>query len=226
VLDHEMPGLIPTSEWKLRRFKEPWQPGETLSVAIGQGFDLLTPMQAAVMVSAIANGGTVVVPRPVLRIEKSDSSHEIHKTFEYKAIAMQIISDETREIIAEGLRKVVNERGGTAYWYGRLPDVVVAGKTGTAQVIRMEENIKKVKGPTKWEHRDHAWFVAYAPAGPEETPKIAVAVIVEHGGHGSTAAAPIARTIIKAYLDSLGSLSARATKMETEEKQNLARESG
>ena len=90
----------------------------------------------------------------------------------------------------------------------------------------MEQNIKKIKGPIKWEHRDHAWFVAYAPAGPEETPKIAVAVIVEHGGHGSTAAAPIARTVIKAYLDSIDSKDAHATKMQIKEKPNLEREAG
>ncbi|MFZ7125301.1 MAG: penicillin-binding protein 2 [Desulfobacterales bacterium] len=195
-LDHEEGGLIPTSSWKLRRFGEPWQPGETLSVAIGQGFNLVTPLQMVTLTAAVANGGTRFRPHIVRRVVSPD--HEVISGMEPEVVGQLPISPQTLEWIRKGMWEVVNGNRGTAR-VAKLKDVDISGKTGTAQVVsreRIEEEDPKAELVRKF--KDHAWFVAFAPA---ERPQIAIAVIVEHGEHGSSTASPIARELVKTYLN-------------------------
>ncbi len=194
-LSHENPGLVPTSWWKERRFGEPWQLGETVSAAIGQGFNLVTPLQLAVAYAALANGGKLVRPRLLLRIEHRDG--EVVEAPPPEVRGTLPVDAKHLEEVGRGLLGVVNEPGGTG-GRSRLPDVAVAGKTGTAQVVGFEhtEDLDEHEVPIKY--RDHAWFAAYAPF---EAPEIVVAVLVEHGGHGGSAAAPIARRVLEKYFE-------------------------
>ncbi|MFA4916784.1 MAG: penicillin-binding protein 2 [Syntrophales bacterium] len=190
----EKRGTIPTKEWKLAKFGEPWQMGETISVAIGQGFNSTTPLQLLNAYCAVANGGTLWRPRIVKRMETADG--RLFKSFAPEKKSQLPISQKNIEILKYALWGAVNERGGTGYALKRK-EADVCGKTGTAQVVRMPENIKARKErilPQRF--RDHALFVCFAPY---KNPEIAVAVVVEHAGHGGTAAAPIARKIIDAY---------------------------
>jgi penicillin-binding protein 2 len=197
-LDNEAAGLVPTSLWKLKRLGQPWQGGETLSVAIGQGFNLVTPIQMVSLVAAIANRGTRYKPLVVKRIEAVDGSHV--KVATPEPLGRLPASDRTLELICKGMVAAVNEHTGTG-WIARIRGVRVAGKTGTAQVVSMQEDAEeKPIEEIPFRFRDHAWFLAFAPA---QEPKIAVAVLVEHGGHGSTAAGPIVREMIKQYLGKL-----------------------
>ncbi|MCX8042989.1 MAG: penicillin-binding protein 2 [Desulfobacterota bacterium] len=190
-LEGERPGLIPTQEWKKRRYGYPWQKGETLTVAIGQGFVLCTPLQLAAMTAAIANGSYVPRPHLVLSVDAGTPRFE-PKPEKNKNITL---SPKTLTIIKKALCGVVNEPGGTG-GKARIPELLVGGKTGTAQVVgRRFYSASSGKVPKRFE--DHAWFVALAPV---EEPKIVVAVYCEHGGHGGSAAAPLAREIIRAYL--------------------------
>lgn len=193
-LDHEANGLIPTAAWKKRRTGIPWQRGETLSVAIGQGYNLVTPLQMAVFTSAVANGGVAYKPLILKSIESADGK----VVFENKKQVLRKlpVSTRTLSIVKRGLWEVVHTKKGTAK-IARIANLDISGKTGTAQVIgrRKGDTSKKIERASH--HKAHAWFVAYAPS---ENPKISVSVIVENGEHGSTAAAPIAREIIKAYL--------------------------
>ena len=191
-LEGEKAGLIPTSDWKERAKGEPWVAGETLSVSIGQSFNLVTPIQLANMISAVANGGTIFKPRIVYKIETESGVNEVKPEIKGKLAAAQ----KTLDIIRDSLRGVVSDARGTGR-AATISGIVVAGKTGTAQVIKMKESEDKADEDLPYEFRDHAWFVAFAPY---ENPTIAVAVLVEHGGHGGSAAAPIAGRLIKKYL--------------------------
>lgn len=194
-LDREARGLVPTSTWKLKRMAVPWQGGETLSVAIGQGFNLVTPIQILSLMSAVANGGIRYKPLVVRQIVSSDGT--LVKKEAPAPLGRLFASEKTLQIIKRGLTDAVNKPTGTG-WIGRIPGIHVAGKTGTAQVASMEEGNNQKPVESKHLHlRDHAWFVAFAPA---KEPRIAVAVLIEHGGHGSRAAGPIAKEMIKAYL--------------------------
>lgn len=195
ALANEASGLVPTSSWKLKKTGVPWQAGETLSVAIGQGFNLVTPLQMCCLIAAVGNGGTLYRPVVVGRIEDGDGS----LVKESRAVARHTLPAHkaTLESIRQGLIDAVNQRRGTG-WIVHLQEIKVGGKTGTAQVVSMEpdrEHEKDNKLPLRL--RDHAWFVAFAPA---VSPKIAVAVLIEHGGHGATAAGPVAREMIRAFL--------------------------
>lgn len=191
-LMNEKSGLVPTSAWKKKALGERWYDGETISVSVGQGYMLATPLQLANAYATIANGGTLYTPRLVEKIETGgktvmESAPTVRSTIP--------ISAKNLSYIKEGLRGVVTDEDGTArsLHYARLG---IAGKTGTAQVRRMVEREHDIE-KTEYKFRDHAWFAGYAPY---DDPKIAVAVIVEHGGFGSSAAAPIAREIFRAYL--------------------------
>ena len=200
-LDHEAQGLIPTAAWKKRRTGVEWQEGETLSVAIGQGFNLVTPLQMAALISGLANGGVKYKPEILRKIEIADGT--LIKKTEPQIIGQFPISPETMALIKIGLWQVVNSDTGTAKG-ARFPGLDVSGKTGTAQVVSRKEGEEETPEEDIPDHlKPHAWFVAYAPS---ENPKIAVAVVVENGEHGSSAAAPIAREVIKTYLlkDQLG----------------------
>lgn len=191
-LDHEAGGLVPTAAWKKKRVGVSWQKGETLSIVIGQGFNLTTPLQMAMVAAAVGNGGTRYRPKIVKTIRTADG--KIVYESQPEVVGRLPVSPETLNLVREGLFKVVNEIHGTA-WRSRLKTVAMCGKTGTAQVVGRREDSD---GDGEVEPiKDHAWFVAYAP---REKPSIAVAVIVEHGEHGSSAAAPVAAEMIRFYL--------------------------
>ncbi len=193
-LPREKAGIIPTSEWKLARFKKPWQMGETISVSIGQGFNSVTPLQLAAAYSALANGGTVYRPRIVKRIEASDG--RLIKAMKPEKLETLPLSPKTIELLKSGLWGVVNEKRGTGGAL-RRSELDVCGKTGTAQVIGLPSNEKARRAlQSSRSYMDHALFTCFAPC---RNPEIAVAVIVEHGGHGGSAAAPIARKVLDAY---------------------------
>ncbi len=195
-LPHEAGGLVPDSKWKKRRFGEPWQEGETLSVAIGQGFNLVTPLQLARMVAVVANGGRLVTPTLVKSVSRPDGSPPVPEP--PGMVSKVPVDPKYLELIRQGLVAVVNEPGGTARRV-RLPGITVAGKTGTAQVVgsKVWKSYGKAKN-VPWKYRDHALFVAFAPA---QKPTIALAVVIEHGGHGGSAAGPVAKKILEAYFD-------------------------
>jgi penicillin-binding protein 2 len=193
-LDQEAHGLIPTAAWKERRIGIPWQRGETLSVAIGQGFNLATPLQMAVVAAAVGNGGNRYQPMILDRIQSADG--KIIKKNTPRLTGKLPISPVNLGLVKLGLWKVVNGENGTARG-SRLADTDMSGKTGTSQVISSKEDETLAEEDIPIHQRAHAWFVAYAPS---EQPTIAVAVVVEHGEHGSGAAAPIAREMIKTYL--------------------------
>ncbi len=191
-LSDEKGGLVPSSEWKRRRFGVPWYAGETVSAAIGQGYNLLTPLQLAVAYAAIANGGHVVKPRLVMP-DLPPGATEEPTSF----VSDVPVKPENLAIVRAGLMGVVEEPGGTG-GRARVPGVNVAGKTGTAQVAGLQhfEGMDDSKIPLKF--RDHAWFVAFAPA---EHAEIVVAVLAEHAGHGGSAAAPIAQKVLARYFE-------------------------
>ncbi len=180
-LGREKQGLIPNTKWKLKNKKQPWFLGETFNAAIGQGYVAVTPIQLAVMTSIIANGGNLYRPTLIKGAQPIISGK------------VKIRSD-TLEIVKSGLFGVVNEPGGTG-WAAKSQLMSIGGKTGTAQVVAIKRDSQYL--PEKF--RDHAWFVAFAPV---EKPEIALAVLVEHGGHGGGAAAPIAKRAIEGYMNS------------------------
>jgi penicillin-binding protein 2 len=194
-LDNEKEGLIPTTEWKLRRWGVPWQAGETISASIGQSFVLVTPLQMARLISAIFNGGRLYQPKIVLRIAE-EKNHVYHFT---PTLMGEIgIREENLEHLKKGLFAVVNDPQGTGF-NASVDGISVAGKTGTAQVIGTDASKATASDDeTPEEFKDHAWFVSVAPV---EDPKIAIAVLIENGGHGGTVAAPIARDLIAEYMD-------------------------
>jgi penicillin-binding protein 2 len=180
-LGKERGGLIPNSKWKLETKKMAWFPGETLHAAIGQGYVTATPVQMAVMTSTVVNGGILYKPTLI-----KDAPPVIQ--------AMLNINHKNLEIIKKGLLGVVEDSGGTG-WAAKSELLDIGGKTGTSQVVSIRKSSRYL--PEKF--RDHAWFVAFAPF---EKPDIALSVLVEHGGHGGSAAAPIARQAIEAYIRS------------------------
>jgi len=170
--------------------------GVTVITAIGQGSVLTTPLQLAVMMATVANGGTVYRPQLVSRVE--DWQGNELQSFTPEVIRQNNFRPEDLKAVHSGLEAVVNEAHGTGQ-AARLPGIRVAGKTGTAQVVRrLSEEEEKAGASRKlpYQYRDHALFVAYAPA---EKPEVAVAVVVEHGEHGSRTAAPIAAAILRSY---------------------------
>jgi len=194
-LDHEGKGLVPTAAWKKKRYGIAWQPGETLSVAIGQGFNLVTPLQMAVFTGAVANGGVRYRPTLVKRVVSGDGEEILVNV---PRVAGRLpVSLDTLELVRQGLWEVVQGERGTAR-IARLKDTDISGKTGTAQVVNRETIEESEEGATARKYLDHAWFVAYAPS---ENPQLAIAVIIEHGEHGSSAAAPVARELVKTYLE-------------------------
>jgi len=193
-LDREKSGLIPTADWKKRRYGIPWQQGETLSVAIGQGYNLVTPLQMAVLTATIANAGIRYRPMILDRIETAEGETVFQG--EAEVAGRLSMTPTTLALVRRGLFDVVQGEAGTARRI-RTRGINISGKTGTAQVVALKTDEEEEETEVEDRFKDHAWFVAYAPS---ESPQIAVAVIVEHGEHGSSAAAPIAQDMIKAYL--------------------------
>jgi penicillin-binding protein 2 len=183
-LPDERSGLIPTSEWKQKRFNIPWQTGDTLNTGIGQGFVLTTPLQLAALTARVATGKMVmphIIPQEQATPNKDIAIPEAHL-----------------DLVRKGMFDVVNTKGGTAYWNRvRHKDFQMAGKTGTSQVIskqKLEENFDQLTDEEKRRTENHALFVGYAPFNK---PRYAISVVIEHGGGGSKAAAPVARDIMQ-----------------------------
>jgi len=194
-LPGEDPGIVPDRDWKRRVLGRPWQKGENLIVAIGQGALEVNLIQLSKFYAALANGGRLLRPYVVARLASSDG-YEV-KDFSPFIEATLPVSPEFIAEVRKGLIEAVNGRYGTGR-AARLKRIVVAGKTGTAQVVRLKKDKteKEKEDEIPYEERDHAWFVAFAPA---EDPEIVVGVFIEHGGHGGSAAAPIAGRILRAY---------------------------
>lgn len=194
-LPREVNGLIPTKEWKKKRFGQEWQAGETLSCAIGQSYVLASTIQLATAYAAIANGGKIY--RPYVVKDVYDSNGELVKTFTPELISsIEMKNPKTLKYIREGLYQVVNTPKGTG-WYRRGQGIMMAGKTGTSQVKSSSADKIYTKCETMdYESRHHGLFVAFAPA---DNPKIAAAVIFEHGCHGSSAA-PVVESVITTYM--------------------------
>jgi len=176
----EKRGVSPSKTWKRKHLKEPWYPSETAILAIGQGYVTATPLQISVMTSAIANGGVIVKPK----IRKTDEKKPLRITGEGQRLNAKSIS-----FLKKALYSAVNEHQGTGI-YARSKITSVSGKTGTAQVVSAKFE------STEKRFQDHAWFTSYAPSDSAE---ISVTVLVENGGSGSVAAAPIAKKIIETY---------------------------
>jgi penicillin-binding protein 2 len=193
-LEGETSGLLPSQEWKAKRYQQIWYPGDTVSVGIGQGYTLVTPMQLAFATATLANNGVAYRPHLVKEVRSSRSS-------EARFIAKDPLYD--LDIPAAQLDLVrramvaVTQPGGTAVYASLGAPYQIAGKTGTAQVVAMKQGEKYDAKNVDERLRDHAWFIAYAPA---EHPQIALAVLVENGGHGGGTAAPIARKVMDYYL--------------------------
>jgi penicillin-binding protein 2 len=196
ALGSESPGLVPTRAWKERRFNEVWLKGETVSASIGQGFNLTTPLQLAVAYAAIANGGTVLRPRILLRQSGPDGT--VEQGPEPESLGKVPVSPEHLATITRALEAVVHEQGGTG-GRARIPGVRVAGKTGTSQVVHLKETEDLEEDEIPFKFRDHGWFAAFAPV---EAPEIVVIALAEHGGHGGSAAGPIVNAVLSRYFKS------------------------
>ncbi|MGH7860344.1 MAG: penicillin-binding protein 2 [Candidatus Binatia bacterium] len=196
VLDYERSGTIPDTVWKRQRFGDPWYPGETLSVAIGQGYVTATPLQMANVVATVAAGGVRHQPYFVDHVARPG---EEPLYFGNQEPVRTGIRASTITQIQNALRDVVQSESGTGK-RARVPGVEVGGKTGTSQTARMARDYKKVEPGKLPRHlRDHAWFVALAPV---EAPEIAVAALVEHaGGGGGAIAAPVVQQVLDFYFN-------------------------
>ena len=191
-LEYEKSGLVPTRQWKKKRFGSRWYDGETVIAAIGQGYVLTTPLQLASMMATVVNGGTVLRPQVVRRVESLGG--ELLREVSPEVIKSNPLAPGDLKVVLKALDAVVNEPGGTA-WTSRINEVHFGGKTGTAQVVRLKDDRDR-KREAPYRFRDHGLFVGYAPV---DDPQIVVAVVVEHGGGGGSAAAPVARKIIASY---------------------------
>ncbi len=189
-LPDEKQGLVPTTEWKKKRTGEPWYPGDTYINSIGQGFLQVSPIQACQMISLVANGGHFYRPM-LLKQTRNRETGEVN-VFSSNHTNRTTLDPAALQKVRDALAGVVAEPGGTGQ-RAATPFATVAGKTGTSQVIAQKIAGQKLVG----KQRDHAWFVAYAPV---DKPKIAVAVLVEHGGQGGAAAAPVAKKVIEEFM--------------------------
>ena len=197
-LDSEKDGLIPDREWKRKNFNESWYMGETAIAGIGQGYVLTTPLQLAVMTATIANGGTLYRPRILRAVTAPDG--EVITQYTPQIIHKNDFASAAVTEVQKSLEAVVNDPRGTGYSC-KIEGLRIAGKTGTAQVIRLadseeDENISEEE--IAYRLRDHALFIAYAPA---DNPRIATAVIVEHGEHASQTAIPVTRALLQEYFN-------------------------
>lgn len=193
-LEGESSGLLPSREWKKRRWNKPWYPGETVIAGIGQGYHLTTPLQLATMAAMLANGGKRVEPRLVEAIREPMETQ--WQPLPGAVRGQVVVSPENLAVVREGMLDVMRP-GGTAARSAVDAPYAIAGKTGTAQVVGIKQGARYDEKRLARKHRDHALFIAYAPA---ESPAIVVAVMVENGGSGSGTAAPIARAVFDYYL--------------------------
>ena len=208
-IEGEKSGLLPSREWKRKRFKRPeeqrWYQGDSVSVGIGQGYNLATPMQLAFATSILANNGVVYRPHLVRHVVEQRSGET--RAIEPQPVRTVPLNPKWVNLVKAAMVDVTKP-GGTAARAGAGAAYVFAGKTGTSQVIAMKQDEKYDERKVSERFRDHALFIAFAPAGE---PKIALAILVENGGHGSSTAAPIARHVLDYYL--LGKLPEKAPEL-------------
>ena len=193
-LDGETSGLLPSQEWKMKRYHQKWYAGDTVSVGIGQGYSLVTPMQLAYATATLANNGVGYRPHLVREI-RGPRSGESRAVTVPPEVDLQL-NPEQLDLVKRAM-VAVTQPGGTAVAASLGASYHIAGKTGTAQVVGMKQGEKYDASKIDERHRDHAWFIAFAPA---EQPRIALVVLVENGGHGGGTAAPIARKVMDYYL--------------------------
>jgi penicillin-binding protein 2 len=198
-LDGEAAGVLPSPEWKEKRFKSPeqkkWYPGETISIGIGQGYNAYTPIQLALAVATLANGGVMYRPRLVDHI---DNPRTGERRYEEPQLVRRIeLHDANLAFIKRAMEGVNRDPEGTGARAFAGAQYTSAGKTGTAQVVAIKQNEKYEEKNVAERLRDHSLYVVFAPV---ESPKIALAVVVENGGFGARAAAPIARAVLDYYL--------------------------
>ncbi|MBY0576221.1 MAG: penicillin-binding protein 2 [Gallionellaceae bacterium] len=193
-LEGETSGLLPSQEWKTRRYKQKWYAGDTVSVGIGQGYNLVTPMQLAHATATLANDGVAYRPHLVREVRNSRTNE--NRLIENKPEFDLKINPAHLDLVKRAMA-AVTQPGGTAAQAAIGAPYHIAGKTGTAQVVGMKQGEKYDASKLDERHRDHAWFIAFAPA---EKPTIALIVLAENGGHGGGTAAPIARKVLDYYL--------------------------
>ncbi len=193
-LEGETSGLLPSQEWKMKRFKQKWYAGDTVSVGIGQGYSVVTPMQLAFATATLANNGIGYRPHLVREVRNSRSNES--RLVENKPEFDMKLDPAHLDLVKRAMA-AVTQPGGTAAQASAGAPYHIAGKTGTAQVVGMRQGEKYDASKLSERNRDHAWFIAFAPA---EQPKIAMVVLVENGGHGGGTAAPIARKVMDYYL--------------------------
>ena len=193
----EKPGILPSREWKKRTFSRPadreWYPGETVNFGVGQGYLLVTPLQLAHVVSTLAMRGKSFRPRLVTAIGDA-ANHELTAVAAVENPPVAGVSDADWDVVLRGMRGATTY--GTAAAISKGATYTIAGKTGTAQVFTVSRSVKLTDKVTEL-LKDHSWFIAFAPA---ESPRIAIAVLVENGGFGSSVAAPIARKVMDTFL--------------------------
>jgi penicillin-binding protein 2 len=189
--------VLPSPEWKLKRFKRPqdqkWYPGETISIGIGQGYHSYTPLQLAQAMAMLSSGGQMYRPRLVARIDNPRTAEQ--RAIEPEVIRRASLHRENVDFIKRAMLGVIKEGTGQRAFAGA--QYSAGGKTGTAQVIAMKQNEKYEETKVSERFRDHSLFIAFAPV---DSPKIAMAIVVENGGFGARTAAPIARTVLDYFL--------------------------
>lgn len=193
----EPSGLMPSRKWKREVRGEPWYPGETLNTGIGQGATLMTPLQIGVMTATLANRGKIIEPRIVAKLAKGEAGDKEVEALQGRVLGTVSASANNYKKIIDAMQAVVEHPRGTARRSGLGAQYTIAGKTGTAQVVGIPQGAKYDESKLSEFHKDHALFIAFAPV---DKPEIAVAIIVENGGSGSSAAAPVARKVMDYYL--------------------------
>jgi penicillin-binding protein 2 len=193
-IEGEVSGLLPSSAWKMRQYNQKWYAGDTISVSIGQGYNLTTPLQLAFATMMIANDGKAYLPRLVKQIQNSQTGDV--EDIPAKLLYTIDLKPKYLEVVKSALVDVTRP-GGTAARAAANAAYTFAGKTGTSQVIGIKQGERYNEKSINERHRDHAMFIAYAPA---ENPKIALAVLVENSGTGGSTAAPIARQVFDYFL--------------------------
>ena len=193
-MEGEVSGLMPSQEWKQKRHKQKWYAGDTVSVGIGQGYNLVTPLQLAYATATLANDGVAYRPHLLKEVQSSRTSEK--RTLGTNLESNLNLNSEHLALVKSAM-VAVTQPGGTAAKAGAGASYAFAGKTGTAQVIGIKQGEKYIESKIQERHRDHAWFMAFAPS---DQPRIALAVLVENGGHGSSTAAPIARKVLDYFL--------------------------
>ncbi len=195
-LEGEKRGLIPTKAWKRKRYNTKWHEGETLNIAIGQGTNLVTPLQLCQMTATLANYGRRMKPQIVEKVVAPGGN--IVEEFTPEVVSETNINPRHLRMVWEGMVEVVHGKHGTARNHVRIDGLTVAGKTGTVQVVsgKRYQGLKEEDIPYKY--RSHGWFTCFAPA---EDPEIAVTVLIEHGLHGGSVAGPVAKKILEKYFE-------------------------